>query len=180
MEFAQGPRGVLDVADAEGDGDDVERGVGILKMLGVALGVGDLGSRFLGQFLAFFACVGEHGGGEVDAHDFRGWGAGGKGLGEVARAAGDIENVLTRLDLGQLHGKVAPADVLPEAVDTVVEVVGVRDGGEHAADLGGFVGVLVGVGLAGEFGVGPSGGWLSFGRSGVHPTNNTSQSPKGM
>lgn len=147
IELCDGLFGFGDVADAECDGDDVDGLIGKRELCGVAVAEGN---RRLDTWMSglpeLFFVVGDDGHlvREVEADDACG-GLPGKGEGEVARAACDIEHGLGRFRLGEFDGFFSPGLVAPEGVDTVVDVVGSSDGGEHFTDALGFVGGLVGV-----------------------------------
>lgn len=152
-ELGEGFGGVVDIAQAERDGDDVEGVIREIQRGGVALLIGDVGAGGVGFGVeSLGACDVEHLGCEVEADD--GGGAGvGEGAGEVPGAARDIEDGVGWFDGGHADGGASPGLVTPEGVEAVVEIVGGRDGGEHRADLLGFAGVFVGV--LREVGVGP-------------------------
>lgn len=144
-ELAQGLRGVGDVADSEGDGDDVEGGVWEGEFLGVAFDVAEFGGVFVAESGLTLPSPDEHFGGEVKADDLGG-GRAGEQFGQVAGAAGGVEDMLAGPDIGPPCGDASPGLVASEGVEAVVEVVGGRDGGEHALDADGLVvpGVWVG------------------------------------
>ena len=78
----------------------------------------------------------------------------GEGLGEIACAAGDIEDAFAGLNIGRDDSSFSPGFVAPEGVDAVIEIVRAGDGVEHRLD---FV-VFVGVGVEGiELGIVPGG-----------------------
>ena len=109
-EFGECFEGLGDIADAEGDGEDIERVVVVGEGHGVALGVGDLGLAFGGGLGAGDV---EHLGGEVEAYDGP-RACCGECSGEVACAAGDIEDIVEWValsvfaEVGEFDGAFAP------------------------------------------------------------------------
>lgn len=116
------------VAEAEGDGDDVEGSVGKREVERV---------RHDRLVEAAGSGVRQHFGAEVGRDDF----AAGAGVldfeGEVAGAAGDVEQAggFPFADAG--GDDAPPPDVRAEAENMVGEDVAVRDAGERVADVGG-------------------------------------------
>jgi hypothetical protein len=80
----------------------------------------------------------EHARREVEAHDAAGLRLR-EELGQVARAAGDVHDVITRPNARKPHRGATPALVESERVQPVVQVIRVGDGGEHRTHLLGLV-----------------------------------------
>ena len=83
---------------------------------------------------------------EIDAGDLGGAGVG-KGLGQVAGAARHVQHVAVAVNARGPNGRPAPALVLEERMQPVVQVVAACDGREHGLHLAGLLGVRVRVPL---------------------------------
>lgn len=113
-DFAQGAGAVGEVAQAEGEGDDIECAIGERQVQGVALDklshASDL--RLL-----------EEGTAEIQTDDL----GGGQGLeeksGNVPRTAGEIENPGGRMGRYGRHELLPPSLIQPEAEEPVEAVV---------------------------------------------------------
>ena len=80
--------------------------------------------------------------GEINT-DYRSGTRIGEEFGEVARSACDIEDIVGGLDGGGAHCPTPPALIEPKGMHAIVEVVRLRDRGEHRLHFRGFVGAMM-------------------------------------
>ncbi len=129
--LAEGLLLVGHVAQAEGDGDDVEVSVGERQLLGIALGDGTE-PAFVEQAIA---AARQHRIVDVGEPDFTGGtDALAEGGSEVARAAGDVEDAFAGSRTCDLQGEHLPQPVQAGGHQVVHQVVLVGDRGKHALD----------------------------------------------
>jgi len=130
------------VAQAEGDGDDVEMAIGKRQVFGVADGGGQ---QHAGIDQAGAALT-QHGFVDVGVHHLAGGtDLGREGQAEVAGAAGDVEHAIARLRVGHGDGVVFPGPVQARRHQVVHDVVARRHRVEHAAHVRGLVALIDGL-----------------------------------
>ena len=125
---------VGDITDTEGDRDDIERFIIKRQRHRVGLLEADPARRVS----ELCHCDIEHFLREVGADDSAGVGLC-KCEGEVARAAGAVEDLVAVVDLGEPDRGFAPGLIPAEGMDAVVEVVRAGDCGEHVPHALGLV-----------------------------------------
>jgi hypothetical protein len=128
--FAQGARARFHVAQAEGDGDGIERGVGE----GEIEGVGE--NRV---FEAFAPGAIEHGLAEIGAGDAGAGACALDGESEIAAAGGEIKNGAWLPSSDEGGGAGAPEEIESAGKQMVGEVVPSRDGREEGVDKSGLL-----------------------------------------
>jgi len=123
--FPQGAGARFHIAQTEGDGDGIERGIGEREIEGIGED---------GVFEAFAPGAIEHGLAEIGAGDSGAWTGALDGEGEIAAAGCEIKNG-TRLPAGDEGGGArAPEKIQSAGEEMVREVVPSRDGREEGVD----------------------------------------------